>query len=1211
MSGLEPEPERSNGPGTSSGPSALDDALRSELYAAIEAVYASPPRFGPQPDLKPRPATTTRDPAHAPYHSVPRMSNGSACGRLARHMETWKSRLNAYDPRHQRAFYHLHPPENSDDLESLVMGQSMSAADSELVQHLRFSCPKSGFEVFLVVLEYTGITYQFNAWVPRQQARGQSIQGQLGEDGYWKTYQHVQHSPHIHQVRNLSGAIMAEEIDCREDDVLDKRNVAWERARRGIFSWQGRSEQRAFEEEWQARRNNPNWREMIVPGTRVDLGKYYAPAIMIVPLETQLHFINLAGKPPPVINVWRYLLQQCERSFDVLTMFDKYVPPGTQYLKPDKQETYTKALKALCNYAFPGGDDAVAETNILSMWIQNRKAWAEAIDSELLGDLMMTSLIFDDDEFFEHLATCVPFHPVINYIWLSRKRGTYVYPVGLAHKAYLHLSQRVNKSGTGDRLCRLAFQDVNFLQIANDISTIPMLRDDGEAIDISRELVQAAVTARLETPLSANHGRAIVELLRLCGNFQSWSEIVDSAIDQPRELWRHTQFILGLLNRLLEVTVRENLPLDQVIAFYRKFEKLVITTDSTGQVGSLVSNALKDQSSEAQIARQAWCEPEPTIDYLENKDVPPPTSFAVLAGLFRSLDQLGLREETANLVEHIIARQDEIKPIHMATLWLPCLRALQDLVDPETSAYQKLFQAIFERYENTVFEDVSGSFEDAPEHIPPMAPCCDDCKYLDAFLEQPNWKRFHVVKPRTVIDHIQDQLRSQKKAVEVNIFGKNEQALTMQLNKVSMVNKQLQKAQELRKQEATRIAQQFDPEGLLPFLGDKGDILWRLGNAESQENAPGKTPSKPSNTSAGSAVTPKKDPSDSTVKKEAASSIDYSTNRVTPKTESPSKRHAVKTEATILTSSERPVDGNHTHDMPGSVKKEAIPSSSQAQPRATGVSTRDRLKSLQPPRRNSTPKFNDYSSVPKDRTDRTHGNFLSSAGGPESSSSKTLEPATRRDPLASFGGIRSRGPVRTGTQTAGSAKGHTAPTMKGFGLSGRTNATPGPSTTSTQLGFTPGVSSTRPHPTSNYNTSSTSTESPRTTGQGGLSIFDAERAKGARSSGSAPGSQGASGNAAPETWPSARDKENTHHIGLSKPVSGRLSMTPSSEVLAARSPNVRPVNRSSALTAGSKRKAEDDAIIDLCGSSPELGPSKRVRRTAVFDAPDDDDPFAD
>lgn len=271
-------------PGVLHGTAApLDDALRAELYAAIEAIYAvgisdtSLHRDALKPDTGRHPVVTNHDVDHVPFYPAPNAPVEAACGRLTECLKFWQSKIQIRSLHRQSAIYHLHPPSNAQYFESRVTGKHMSAADSALVARLRGLCPKLGFEVLPVVMEYTGTTCQYNAWVPLQQSNGHAGPDQNGQNGSWKPYQHVKHSPRVHQFRSLTGITLAEISDCHEGNVLDERNVAWERARRGIFFWQGSHEEQLFEEERRVREANPKWYQNIIPGTSADLGQYFAP----------------------------------------------------------------------------------------------------------------------------------------------------------------------------------------------------------------------------------------------------------------------------------------------------------------------------------------------------------------------------------------------------------------------------------------------------------------------------------------------------------------------------------------------------------------------------------------------------------------------------------------------------------------------------------------------------------------------------------------------------------------------------------------------------------------------------------------------------------------------------------------------------------------------------------------------------------------------
>lgn len=258
--------QRGERPGVLHGTTApLGGALRSILLDALEAIHAAGGRDESlNPDIRHRPVVKDD---HA----------ADACERLTACLKHLWDRIQRRDLRQQRAIFHLHPPKNRSDFESWVMGNGMSAADSALVTRLRRMCPDLGFEVLPVVLEYTGTTCQYKSWISHPYLGGHALQDQLGENGYWKTYQHVRHTPQVHQLKSFAGPALAEEMECDEGNVVDERRFAWERARRGIFFWQTPDEERHFEEERQARQNDPKWYQNIIPGSTADLGKYYAP----------------------------------------------------------------------------------------------------------------------------------------------------------------------------------------------------------------------------------------------------------------------------------------------------------------------------------------------------------------------------------------------------------------------------------------------------------------------------------------------------------------------------------------------------------------------------------------------------------------------------------------------------------------------------------------------------------------------------------------------------------------------------------------------------------------------------------------------------------------------------------------------------------------------------------------------------------------------
>lgn len=692
-----------------------------------------------------------------------------------------------------------------------------------------------------------------------------------------------------------------------------------------------------------------------------------------------------------------------------------------------------------------------------------------------------------------------------------------------------------------------------------------------------------------------------------------------SAISRPYQLWRHTQFTLGLLNRLLEVAKRDSLLFGPVRYFYRKYEELIITIDDVDDEGalfSLISDVLRDKSPEAQTARRAWREPESTAEDIDGKGLPPPTSFAVIAGLFRNLERLDMGQEAANFAQCIVMRRFKIRPIYMATLWLPCLRVLQDLVDPEDSAYRSLFQTLFERYATLILDDPSLKFQEEPEIISPMATCCADCKYLNAFFEQPRWKTFHLVKPKAVLEHIQGQLREQRKSVEIKIYGKKEGSMTMQLTKASLVNKEVLEIRRLRAEEASRIVRTFDATKLQQFLGNKDDIMWRLANAANQDSAGEKTPARSTESPSAGGT----DARDSTT--ERASTIKSETP-TTPNVEPGHVKAEPSISATGTVHGTRSIRDLFASVKKEGVKKEKIPAGSHDAPRSAGLSTRDHLKTMGRMRRESAPKLSDPARQ-IDPFRRTPSKTPTPAFAPGSSSRAPVPPVppVKRDPLASFGGIRSKEPVRSGARTAGSSStrppltgatgssiGSTPTTMRGFGLAGRSSAAAGPSSTS-RADSSSGSSSGQSRGLKEADLLS--------------AVLEAEKARKKRSSGStwevrtAGGSVVGSGTSSSAMARSrfdglATDKGNSRH---GKPYSPGLSQGSSSRgatALASRSPNVGLNGRAAAGSATApKRKLvdNDDDIIDLCGSNPEPVGSKRMKTTAVFKY-FDDDPFGE
>ncbi|GJC83829.1 hypothetical protein ColLi_06667 [Colletotrichum liriopes] len=1186
MPDLEPDPCKR--PGVLHGTAApLSDALRGALYAAIEAIYAaggsdtSVHHNAPEPDTGPHAVATNYDAALTPSCPASNPPLEAACVRLTECLKHWESRIEDRSLRGQAAVYHFHPPSNMPDFESRVMGQSMSAADSALITRLRFLCPKVGFEVFPVVLKYTGTTRQYNAWV--QQTNGHVEPASTGHNGFWKPYQHVKHSPSVFQFNSFSGPTLAETAGCHEGNVLDERNVAWERARRGLFSWQSPDEKRHFEEERRVREANPKWYQNIIPGTSGDLGHYYAP----------LEFVNTAEQSQPASHIWQYLLTQCNQSVE--------------------SAAYFGAVQALCNFVWPKGDDMPTETRILGMQVRDRQEWIDAIDSTVMGDLIMASLVIKDSQLCNSLIVQTQTEPNVDYTWVCEKASVHGYSA-----AEVLFGLR-----------RFLFKRNNFLQIATIIGKLPAYSDSNDTAEIVSELVKSTLDT-LEHPVSASHGRVVVNFLKLFRDFETWSDMVKSALaSEPRRLHRHTQFMLGLLNRLLEVAIKGRLPVDEVMAFYQQYAELMSSSHPLWQVHRLVSDATKAQNAEAKAARQAWCIAEPAEELTNDTSEPLPTNHTVIAGLFRNLDRLGMHDQVTNLADHIVQHVAEIEPIHMAPLWLPLLMTLQDLADPETPAFRRLFEAIFERYDEAVFEDVSGRLEQDPGSIPHMAACCSHCEKLDPYFEQPNWKTLHLVRPRAVVDHIETRLREQGKPVKTVVYGKNEANLTMQLTKASLVNEKLRTAGELRRQEATRTVRRFDPARLLPFLEDKEDIMWKLGNAESQE-APENTPAKSSDSpSAGAArlssisssstsdtsldhlETPHTDPQHRPTKSEAPSSIETRLGGATPKLESHGGPGIVKAGSPSASDLTGRAGHEDIREMFGATakKEKTTPGGSQGLPRSSGASTRDRLKTFGLVKRTSRPTYDDASAerlraaLDKGRAPRvTPGS--SSSGTPFRYSSKAETSAKRTESARvcswGFGLARSPPPPPLRKGVAGSA----GPTPRPSSLAGASGR-----------GLGAGVRKRSPP----------SSPSP-TTGVAEpdylAAVLGAERAKKRRTgstwevrsaAGHVVGSGTSSGKSRFDSL--ARDKENSRRPSLpgttarfQPGAAGRAGAA--SGALATRSPNVRPGTTRIPASAGAKRKTGgDDAVIDLCGGSPSFGAAKKKGKP-VFD-PLDDDPFGD
>ncbi|OLN82027.1 hypothetical protein CCHL11_08692 [Colletotrichum chlorophyti] len=1203
------DPDFSDSPGGASHETftPLDSTLQSELYDALEALYATDvsdiplPRDALKPDPESHSVTAKRHAAGTPLDA--------ACAQLSDCLKAWRVKIQLRYLRRQTAIYHLHPPENSDDFESRVRGHSMSAADSELIANLRSMCPKLGFEVFPVVLTYTGTTCQYEVPVPSQPNNDHNRPDQAAQTICWKRYQYVKHSPVIQDFRAFTGTTLAKMGACHRSNVLDERNVAWERARRGIFFWQHHRERQDFEEERRAREEYPRWQQHIIPGTISDLGSYEAPAIIIVPLSTQLEFVDLAERPPHPADIWHYLLGQCDES-------------SHPYF-------YFAALKALCYYVWPEPGNAPQETHILAMKVRDRQDWVHAVDPGLMGNLILTSLTFKDHQLCKHLIEHSHIEPKIDYAWLCAKQSVYCYDAADVLKG----------------LGRFLFQSHEFLQIANAINKLPVCSVTGTASGVIGEFVESALTTYLKLPVSANHGWVVASFLKFFPEFDTWCHLVNSIVS--RGLRNHIQFMLGMLNGMLGAARRCSVPLEKVKTFYEKQTKLLGTP--SWQISDLISNRTRDQSDEAQTARQAWCVKTPS-EALRDETTLLPMSHAVIAGLFRNLDRLGMHDEVATLADHIVTCLPKMEPIHMAGLWLPTLRVLHDLVDPRNPAYRRMFQGIFERYEEAVFENLSGQTEESPGIISPMNTCCEHCKMLESFFEQPKWKSMPLIKTRAAVEHIQQQLLEQDKPIRTDVSGKNERALILQLTKASLDNERLRKAGELRRQEASRVVRQFNPDELLPFLGTKMTIARKLANAETQKPSAQETPARASasplaitlgfsRTSSPYSATPRRDVPELMAKRES-----------TPRTD-PFDRHA----ATVASSSKglgitkaepysvsppakKSDDGfKDIRDIFASVKKEeTVASSSQGPVKSSSTSMRDRLKNLGHVKLESAPKYDNYSQSSTDRLRAAVDKKRHRNATPRSSSSGASTLLSRRDPLGSFTGVRSKDSMPSLVEKDGVSRLSAAPTPPSASSSGHKVRANAHHSSTTQLPTRTGSFSRRsprldifPDPSVSLpgldksTTRSGSHSSACASGEPDYTaaILDAERARKKRPAGSTWGVRTASGSVAGSGTASAPGKSRFGDLARDK-MTPRLSDSArqsgssndragSRGPLSTRSPNKGSVSRHHASSTTAKRKVDDSHdLIDLCSNSPSRGSSKRQKRTAVFD-PLDDDPFAD
>ncbi|KAL2877809.1 hypothetical protein SGCOL_006972 [Colletotrichum sp. CLE4] len=1211
MSEPEPAPQR---PGILHGINApLSSALRGELYQAIEALYAV---GGPDTshaissETKSHPTTTDQRQQPASSHAL-----DSAYGRLSEILKHWDSRIQDRSLSRQYAVYHFHAPKNAAEFESWVMGQNMSAADSSLMARLIDLCPRLGFEVLPVVMKYTGAHCQYQAWISSQQDSNAGLQA-FEQNGFWQVNQHVTHSPSIRYFGKFDELTLAETIDCHEGNVLDERNILWERARRSIFSWGWPCEERAFDDERRYREANPQWYQNIVPGTSGDIGYYFAPAIIITPLRKQLDFVNMADQTQLAGNLWRYLLRQCKGS--------------------SESAFYFGALRSLCHFVWPQRGNELSETRILGLRLTNREDLINEIDPGLMGDLILASLIFKDHQLFQNLVANIRSAPIVDYNCICQNATSYGYSAADALFELRHF----------------LFEGNNFLQVASIVDKLPACSE----ANISSENTQGLgimAFRMLEAPLSASHGRVVVNLLKLFKEFGKWRDTMNEVVSRLGDMQKQSQFIFGMFNRLFEVAKRDNLPLDQVAEFYERHAGVSVASRTLWKIENLVSNTYKEQSTEAKAARQAWCVAEPTEELLNGLSKPGPASHTMIAGLLRNLDRLGMDDQVSDLANHIAQHVTEIELIHLAPLWLPLLRTLQDVVDPDKPAYQRLFQAIFEYYESAVFEDVSGRIEREPRSISPMAECCRHCRTLDSFLEQPSWKTIHLVKPRAIVDHIKEQLKKQDKPIKIAIYGKNEASLTMQLVKFSLINERIRTSGALRRQEATRAVHQFDPDVLLLFLGDKGNIMWKLADAESQ-GPPANTAAEPS----ASSSPPRRSHQGSSTRDELPSHDNAVRNQATPKTESMDIAGIVKPEPSSAgVSAARRSGHRDIRDRFGaSVKKEkstTTPNSSSQHgiPVSNSTLTRDRLKNLGRIKLESTPKFDDESTA---RLRAKLDQSLTPRETPQSGNVNRFESSVSRtrNPLTPFGGGGSRNePVSSFNRRAGLTGGSTSSLQSTPNEPSKTPRLdamlggPTPRPTPRLNALAGGTSSSKSRLGLGFRARSPSSSPSPATGSSDqpdymAAILDAERSK-KRRTGSSWEVRTASDNVVGSgTASSAANRSRfSRLVDASKQDNSRLTSLmneksppgsrsavggtrATSSALTPRSHNVRPGQSRISGTIPRKRQMEDNAddeVIDLCsddGSSlggrlgGSYGGSKRVKTTPVFNLLDDD-PFGE
>lgn len=120
-----------------------------------------------------------------------------------------------------------------------------------------------------------------------------------------------------------------------------------------------------------------------------------------------MDFVNRAESPQPVARIWRYLLAQCNESVESVAYF--------------------AAVQTLCNFLWPENDDAPTETQILGIRIRDRQEWIDAVDSDIMGDLIVASLVTKDSHLCTRLIARTQVEPEVNYTWVCEKASVHGY----------------------------------------------------------------------------------------------------------------------------------------------------------------------------------------------------------------------------------------------------------------------------------------------------------------------------------------------------------------------------------------------------------------------------------------------------------------------------------------------------------------------------------------------------------------------------------------------------------------------------------------------------------------------------------------------------------------------------------------------------------------------------------------------------------------